>query len=418
MNKKLVAVAIAGVLAAPLAQAQTANVTLYGRLNMDVEMVNGAILNPNIPQRATCTGANAGTVSYCNTINPNQYRVATNSSRFGLRGTESLGGGLSAIFQIESSLSPDISGGTLAGRDSFIGLQGSWGMFRMGRFHGPYDNIHEIWGSNPTLLTGVLATSAIWAQGFATNVQQFDDRIANSIRWDSPVWGGFQLQAQYGNGQGTNAEGTTGPSLTSGQASNSGVMSIAGYYKNGPAHVGLAWRQNMQQRNKGLYDNAYSVAGSWQFPKVKVGVVYERLDYDCSIATATVNAQNACNQLSQASVNTGLIRTNLTRNMFGVGLTIDAGPGQIYANWSWGGEGGGSAPDKARVAGLAHGDGSSANQYSISYTYPLSKRTSVYAGYNKIANNDLAQYNFGVNTYNIAIGGKPQAFVLGMWHNF
>ncbi len=209
MNKKLVAVAIAGVLAAPLAHAQTANVTLYGRLNMDVEWVNGKILTPNATQPLTCSAANAGTVDYCLTSNPNQYRVSSNSSRFGLRGTESLGGGLSAIFQIESSLSPDISGGTLAGRDTFIGLQGAWGTFRMGRFHGPYDNIHEIWGSNPTLLTGIMATSAIWAQGFATNVQQFDDRIANSIRWDSPVWSGFQLQVQYGNAQGTNAEGAT-----------------------------------------------------------------------------------------------------------------------------------------------------------------------------------------------------------------
>jgi predicted porin len=407
MNKKLVAVAIAGVLAAPLAQAQTANVTLYGRLNVDMEVVNGAILNPNAPQLATCTGANAGTVGYCNTINPNQYRVSSNSSRFGLRGTESLGGGLNAIFQIESSVSPDTSGGTIAGRDTFVGLQGSWGTFRMGRFHGPYDNIHEIWGSNPTLLTGIMATSAIWAQGFAANVQQFDDRIANSVRWDSPVWSGFQLQAQYGNGQGTNAEGTTAA-----QASNAGVMSIAGYYKNGPLNIGLAWRENLQQRAKGLYDNAYSVAGSWQFTKVKVGMVYERLDYDCSIATATINAQNACNQLTNG------VRTNLTRNMFGLGLTIDAGPGQIYADWSWAGDGAGSAPDKARVAGLAHGDGSSANQYEISYTYPLSKRTSVWIGYNKIANDSLAAYNFGVNSYPIAIGGKPQGFGLGGWMNF
>ena len=43
MKKKLVAVAVAGVLGAPLAaQAQTANVTLYGRLNVDYEIVNGA----------------------------------------------------------------------------------------------------------------------------------------------------------------------------------------------------------------------------------------------------------------------------------------------------------------------------------------------------------------------------------------
>ena len=79
MNKKLVAVAIAGLLAAPLAQAQTANVTLYGRINIDMEFVKGRLAN---------------------NTSPNVYRVTSNSSRFGLRGTESLGGGLNAIFQI------------------------------------------------------------------------------------------------------------------------------------------------------------------------------------------------------------------------------------------------------------------------------------------------------------------------------
>ena len=69
MNKKLVAVAIAGLLAAPLAQAQTANVTLYGRINIDMEFVNGRLSN---------------------NTNPNVYRVTSNSSRFGLRGTNAL----------------------------------------------------------------------------------------------------------------------------------------------------------------------------------------------------------------------------------------------------------------------------------------------------------------------------------------
>ena len=50
MNKKLVAVAVAGLLAAPLAaQAQTANVTLYGRLNLTMEAVSGRAVDPNLP---------------------------------------------------------------------------------------------------------------------------------------------------------------------------------------------------------------------------------------------------------------------------------------------------------------------------------------------------------------------------------
>jgi len=428
MNKKLVAVAIAGLLAAPLAQAQTANVTLYGRLNMDVEWVNGKIITPTgtIPlnqnggvQPAAClAGPTAGTVTSCITSNPSQFRVATNSSRFGLRGTESLGGGLEAIFQIESSVSPDVSGGTLAGRDSFLGLRGKWGTFRMGRFHAPYDNIHELWGSNPTLLTGILATSAIWAQGFATNTQQFDDRVANSVRWDSPVWSGFQLQAQYGNAQGTNSEGST-----TAQASNSGVMSVGGFYNNGPVAIGLAWRQNMQQRARGLFDNAYSVAMSYQFPSVKIGAVYEKLDYECANGVAF----NVACSTAAGGPGTKAGTTNLTRNMVGVGVTWNVGPGVLYADWSWGQEGKGSVANGARVAGLAKGPDSDANQYEISYNYPLSKRTQVYAGYNKVANGAMAAYNFGVNPYpsgssgtqgNLAYGGRPQGFVIGMFHNF
>ena len=68
MNKKLVAVAVAGMLAAPLAaQAQTANVTLYGRLNLTAEVVN-----------AEQSDGSKG----------NYFRVNSNTSRLGVRGTE------------------------------------------------------------------------------------------------------------------------------------------------------------------------------------------------------------------------------------------------------------------------------------------------------------------------------------------
>src|ERR1700759_2568854 len=110
MNKKLVALAVAGAFALPLAaQAQTANVTLYGRLNGDFEFIKG--------QQADGS-------------NPTVNRFSSNSSRLGVRGVESLGGGLSAIFQIESNVSFDTgntSASGLASRESFVGLQGSWG---------------------------------------------------------------------------------------------------------------------------------------------------------------------------------------------------------------------------------------------------------------------------------------------------
>ena len=93
MNKKLVAVAVAGVLAAPLAaQAQTANVTLYGRLNIDYGSRQRQADDPNRPTARTTERL------------PRRARTRR-ASAFAAR--ESLGGGLNAIFQIESSINGD-----------------------------------------------------------------------------------------------------------------------------------------------------------------------------------------------------------------------------------------------------------------------------------------------------------------------
>src|SRR5215471_5705365 len=87
MNAKLVTLALGCATWLPgMAVAQIANVTLYGNLNLDLEFIRGA--QPD------------GT-------NPTVTRVSSNSSRFGLRGSEYLGRGQVAIFQIESQVTAD-----------------------------------------------------------------------------------------------------------------------------------------------------------------------------------------------------------------------------------------------------------------------------------------------------------------------
>src|ERR1700680_2879258 len=106
MNKKLLALSVAGAFALPLAaQAQTANVTLYGRANVDVELIRGA--QPAAPANGIVDGQN-----------PTVIRVSSNTSRFGMRGQESLGGGLLAIFQIESNVSFDTGNSSRSSIDS------------------------------------------------------------------------------------------------------------------------------------------------------------------------------------------------------------------------------------------------------------------------------------------------------------
>ena len=130
MNKKLLAVAIAGVLAAPLAQAQTANVTLYGRLNLNTQVIINAKQDTGVKQ--------------------NLYQVNSNSSRLGVRGTESLGGGLNAIFQVEQRFDASNGGAVSTSGDTFAGLQGAWGTAKIGYFLTPYDDVGSVFGSVPT----------------------------------------------------------------------------------------------------------------------------------------------------------------------------------------------------------------------------------------------------------------------------
>src|SRR6185295_3605030 len=273
MNKKLVAVAIAGLLAAPLAQAQTANVTLYGRLNIDMEFVHGRLSN---------------------NTDPNIYRVVSNSSRFGLRGTESLGGGLNAIFQIENgSIRPTTGdGGNLAGRDTFLGLSGAWGTFKMGRYLAPYDDIHGIFGNDNTAATSILSTASVWAQGFAgqPSTGGFDDRLQQSIRYDSPTWSGFNIEAQFS----TNG-GTSGPNNQPSPSSNSNNQSYGAFYRNGPAILGVAYEYHHNQRGLStlpLSDQAFSVAAKWQFSQFNIAGVYEKMKYEVSNGPATNPVRN------------------------------------------------------------------------------------------------------------------------------
>jgi predicted porin len=421
MNKKLVALAVAGVLAAPLAQAQTANVTLYGRVNLDVEFVNGTIYNNNVTQPSTCNKTlNVGS---CQTTNPWVYRMGTNSSRFGLRGTESLGGGLNAIFQVESSIDPAHSGGTLAGRESFVGLQGGWGTFKIGRFLMPYDDLHPIFGNVPTLTTSLLSTASLWAQGFQPkNTGGFDDRVASSIRYDTANLSGFTASFQYGQ-QGTNYANPGAP-ITTPTVNNGRVFGANALYSNGPIQLGVGYEGNYGVRGrqvvlappatapagtsntgKQLNDYAFSVTGAYSFSIVRIGAVYERLKYD----------------------NGGLLGGDITRNFWGASLTGNVGPGQMYFFYGQANNGAGSAPNGARVGGLVVGPDTRATQYSVSYTYPLSKRTLTYVGYNRINNRSNAAYNFNINPYNPVSssdssyntpGGKPGGLVFGMVHFF
>jgi len=376
MKKKLVAIAVAGVLGAPLAaHAQTANVTLYGRMNLDLEFMKG-------------TQADGS--------NPNTVRVSSNTSRFGLRGVESLGGGLNAIFQIESNIAGDAGNSLTAGRETFVGLQGGWGTFKMGNFLNTTDDMHAIFGSSPTFLSSIFSTAALWGQGPQSRLTgAFDSRNGNSLRYDSPSYSGFTWSGQVSLADNSTGGGTGWPGgdLTAAQNRHAYAWGVNAIYTNGPLQIGADYDTNQKIRGADLNDDEFTITGGYNFGVVRVAGVYEYIKYETP---------------------TG----DLKRDFYGISAIVPAGPGSFFAFWGHANDGKGSAADGTTVGGLVKGSGTKADHWELTYTYPLSKRTSVYGGYTQIRNDTNAKYILNINNYPVAQGGDPGGFVLGMIHLF
>lgn len=353
----LAAFAAAACIAAPPAQAQSA--LLYGQLNLTFEQVKGKSPGGDTPR---------------------SQRLSSNASRIGFRGAEPIGGGLVAVWQIESAISADAGGGTLAGRETYVGIDGDWGVVKVGHLLSPYDDMLPIFGNVPTLTTSILSTAALWSQGSLSKAAGgFDARLANTIRYDSPEWRGFVGSAQYALGE---------------DPRHSHVVGLSLLYENAPFDAGIAYERNREIRGEDLTDWAITATAGWNFGRFRIAGVYERLRYATPVGP-------------------------LTRDFYGASATIVAGPGSLYAFYGRAEDG--KAAADVRVGGLASGADSSAEQYTLSYTYPFSPRTLAYAGYVRLANAPHASYNFGTNPY---VAGTPptglklNGFVLGLAHFF
>jgi predicted porin len=447
MNKKLVVLAVAGAFASPLAvQAQTANVTLYGRANIDLEFIKGGTCGNG----QAGGGAGGGTVlRACSNLAPNQLdaisnptvvRVSSNSSRFGMRGTESLGGGLNAIFQVESNVSWDsgnASSSGIASRETFAGLQGSWGKVTMGKFLMPQDDLHPIFGNAPTFTTSILSTADVWAYGNLNKASGgFDARTGNNVRYDSPNVSGFTGALQYstrddsGNTTQTPFGGDNGDHFSA--MRHAFVLGGNVIYNNGPIQAGIAFERNQKVRQYtsdafqvvggvgnsttnpfNADDTDWTITGAYDFGTIMQGFglriagVYEKTKYDTP---------------------TG----DLKRDFWGISGTIPAGGGKVYLFYGKASDGKGGAVKGENVGYVVKGDDTGTAQWEASYTYNLSPRTALYAGYTKIDNDCKSPYSFNINGYGIAVGqqgaaagtagafcsGKPSGIVLGFLHLF
>jgi predicted porin len=406
MNKKLVALAVAGLLAAPLAQAQTANVTLYGRISIDLDYVNY-----DGPSGSNGVG-----------------RVESISSRWGLRGSEALGGGMNAIFQCETPISPDAGSSgvsAMCGREGWVGLNGKWGEFKLGYGLTPYNDVKGLTdhqGSNGYENPNNGVSSGPGFAGFGlfsnyggsntltgttpqaqTGSGAFDARYSNSISYLSPTWAGFSLRTQYAF-------------LDESPLQQAWGWDTRVIYANGPWTAGLTYAYHGDFAGMGGAGNflndqqSWRLAGKWNNGTFQIDGYYDQAKYKFQ---------------GSAVPSTWAIPLTYKYNNWSIGGMYFMGP------WTFG------AQYNARDKGLASAYNGSTNTYTVTLgsfkewdsgggdhvalttDYALSKRTTIRMYYAYMKNEGTITGVTSANPFGVLSGdSKVWALSAGLWHTF
>lgn len=363
MQKKILVVAVAAAMAAPLAYADT---TIYGKADMAFAVTDNGSVTTN--------------------------QISSQVTKLGFKGDEDLGDGLSAIWQIEQQIDIDNSSATgakntFATRNSFAGLKGSsWGTVLMGKNDSPY----KIATRNLDVFIDQIPDNRSMMGGATPNKGAYnDDRPGDVIAYMTPNMNGLSAAIDY-------EAGAENAALSSDSKGN--AWSLAGMYNQGPVYAALAYHKftfgssgtGTLAAPSGFSANdtltAWKIGGGYKMDMLQLNAVYEKI-------TSSVSGADPFN-----------------RNDFYLAGVYNIGNDDIKLAYVNSGDSGGVS-------------NTGANQVSIGYDHNLSKATSLYAQYSKINNDTNASYNFST-AYTTAIpsgltaGNDPSVFAVGMKHSF
>src|SRR5512139_678439 len=174
MKKSLIALAVAGAFAAP-AFAATENVDVYGKVHVSVSVFDETVDTGTVdPITGAIVAEHRGT---------SDLQFSSNASRIGFKGAEDLGGGLAAIWQIESGVNLDEGSGNWASRNSFVGLKGGFGTVLAGN----HDTPLKLVGRAVDLFGDTMADSRNVMGGGS------DTRAKNVVAYITPSSSGFSV---------------------------------------------------------------------------------------------------------------------------------------------------------------------------------------------------------------------------------
>lgn len=266
MKKSLIALAVAGAFAAP-AFAATSNVDVYGVMNIAIQDTNAA--------------------NY-------EMQVTDNVSRIGFKGTEDLGGGLKAVWQIETQLggtgadgvgTTAATGNAVGNRNTFVGLAGGFGTFVIGRHDTPY--------KLGTASLDIFADTIGDYNGRAINGVTVDvidgvhdARLSSAVAYISPTWNGFHFA--IGAAMGNAAQTANAVAIENNDTMD--AVSATGVYANGPLFLSLSFQD---VNALGAADTAWKLGASYAFGDTTVGFAYENTKQAANDKAYLINVKHA-----------------------------------------------------------------------------------------------------------------------------
>lgn len=352
MKKSLLALAVLSSFAVG-AQAQS-SVTVYGVMDMALQYQDmGAAAGSTT---ALDSGIQAG-------------------SRLGFKGSEDLGSGLKANFQLEMGINADTGasaqGGTTFGRQAYVGLSGDFGAVNLGRQYTPVFIAIDSFDPFSTGMTS--STAGYGTSGFGA-AEYFDHggvRMNNSITYSTNNMGGFAVNAAYGMG-----------TETPGNTSSGRYIGLSGTYTAGPLFLELAYSDsNTAVPSPLVSTKSYLLAGTYNFGAVTLHGAFQQIENGGAVTVANYNKD---------------------RQVYSIGASVPVGAGTFIANYI------NSNNDAVNAA--------NASQIAVGYTHALSKRTNLFTTLSQ-AEND-ANARFGSSDVEPAAGKTAKMFNVGIRHKF
>lgn len=342
MKKSLIALAVLA--ASGVASAQS-TVTIYGLLDTYV----GSIKVDDGTSSVRQTVVNSGGLQ---------------TSRFGLKGSEQLGGGLKANFVLESGFNIDTgaasaytnpytnaSSNSVFSRQSWVGLSGGFGEVKVGKMWTPYDMV-----------------KGLGAAGFDANVfapatytwvsNNYQDRPGNAVYYETPNIGGFSGAAMYSFGENKQVATNTGDAGR--------IISFNVAYAGGPISAALAYQT----------EKATDASTATKYTQLNAG-------YDLGVAKILA----AYGNVKDSAV------APKTRE-YQLGLDFPLGAITLSGGYAWSKDTG--LPQEVKRKG-----------FGLGALYALSKRTNLYVGANSSKETQAAQAD-----------AKVTAFIAGVRHTF